>query len=77
MLEPEKNFGVRYSEVLRLLYFDIVRYHYIDVMHNLLLRTAKNLLSVRLSLGTLTHAALEKIQETVDKMHIPSHVENT
>ena len=31
--ECEKKFGVRYSDLLRLPYFDIVEYHVIDPMH--------------------------------------------
>lgn len=64
----ERKFGVRYSELLRLPYFDVVRYHCIDVMHNLLLGTAKNLLNVWLSMSVLTPRMLELVQEKVDKM---------
>ena len=72
MLKLEKQFGTRYSELLRLPYFDIVRYHCVDVMHNLLLGTAKNLLSVWLSNSVLTPSSIELIQEKVDKMATPA-----
>ena len=39
--ECEKKFGVRYLDLLRLPYFNIVKYHIVDSMHNLLLGTAK------------------------------------
>lgn len=44
--QPEclKNHGVRYSVLLQLPYFDIVRCHIIDPMHNLLLGTAKHVM---------------------------------
>ena len=45
--EMHNNWGVRYSELLRLPYFDIVRYHIVDPMHNLLLGTAKNMIDDR------------------------------
>ena len=40
----ERQFGIRYSELLRLPYLDIVRCHLVDPMHNLFLGTAKKLL---------------------------------
>ena len=73
MLELEKSFGVIYSELLLLPYFDIVRYHCIDVTHNLPLGTAKNLVSVWLLLGIFKNAGMEKIQEKEDEMHTPSY----
>ena len=36
-----KNHGVRYSVLLQLSYFNVVRFHVIDAMHNRLLGTAK------------------------------------
>lgn len=44
--QVEKKYGVRYSELLRLPYFDIVEYHVIDPMHNLLLGTAKHMVNL-------------------------------
>ena len=46
-----KKWSVRYSELLRLPYFDIVRYHCLDVMHNLMLGTAKHMMNIWKSLG--------------------------
>ena len=74
MLKLEKEFGTKYSELLRLPYFDVVRHHCVDVMHNLLLGTATNLLSVWLSTSALTTKTLELIQEKVDKMETPAHL---
>ena len=43
----QKQWGIRYSELLRLgPYFNIARNHVIDPMHNLLLGTAKNMMAV-------------------------------
>lgn len=44
--EIEKEQGIRYSELLELSYFDPIRMCIIDPMHNLLLGTAKHMLSV-------------------------------
>ena len=71
-LKLEKKYGSRYSELLRLPYFNVVRYHCIDVTHNLLLGTAKNLLNVWLSRSVLTQRTLELVQEKVDKMETPA-----
>ena len=38
-IELERQYGVRYTELLRLPYFDVVEYHVVDPMHNLLLYT--------------------------------------
>ena len=42
--QVERQFSIRYSELLRLPYFDVVRCHLVDPMHNLFLGTAKKLL---------------------------------
>ena len=70
----EKQYGIRYSELLRLPYFDIVSHHCIDVMHNLLLGTSKHLLSVWLSSGVLSPKIMKTIQEKVDKMETPAYI---
>ena len=38
--------NVRYSKLLRLLYFDIIIHHVTDAMHNTYLGTAKHLVSI-------------------------------
>lgn len=42
----EKQAGVRYSDLLRLPYFDIIRCHLVDPMHNLFLGTSKRMVSL-------------------------------
>ena len=39
----EQEIGVRYSELIRLPYLNVVRCHVVDPMHNLFLGTAKNI----------------------------------
>ena len=70
----EKQFGVRYSELLRLPYFDIVRYHCVDVMHNLLLGTAKNMLNVWKTCGLLSKEDLHSLQDKIDNIQVPPQV---
>ena len=62
----QKKWGVRYSELQRL--FNIVRYHCVDVMHNLLLGTAKDMMDTWKSIGLLSADQMDLIQETVNKV---------
>ena len=43
--EMEKKTGVRYSLLTQLPYFDSIRMHVVDPMHNLLLGTAKHMMN--------------------------------
>ena len=68
----ERKYGVRYSELLRLPYFDIIHYHVIDPMHNLLLGTAKHMLSLWKELELLNSEHFSIIQEKVDQIKVPT-----
>ena len=57
----EANFGVRYSVLLQLPYFDPVWYTVIDIMHNMLLGTGKHMFKVWLKLEILNVRNLEEI----------------
>ena len=70
----ESNFGVRYSELLRLPYFDCIRFTVIDPMHNLFLGTAKHMMETWLSKSVLSTSDLEKIQEKVDAVNVPTNI---
>lgn len=68
--KQEKNklisqYGVRYSVLLRLPYFDIIRMHVIDPMHNLLLGTAKHMMEVWTEREILNNKNFQKIEEMV------------
>ena len=65
---------VRYSELLRLSYFDVVRCHLVDPMHNLFLGTSKRMLSIWKEKGFLDPSKLEKLQEKVDSINPPANV---
>ena len=70
----ESDFGCRYSELLRLSYFDPVKMHVIDPMHGLFLGTAKKMLEIWQSLESLKKSHFQRIQEIVDAMKVPSDV---
>ena len=70
----ESLYGARYSDLLRLPYFDCIRFTIIDPMHNLFLGTAKRMMEMWLELSLLTRADLEKVQQKVDSTNIPSNI---
>ena len=67
----EKAYGVRYSILNELPYFDCVRLHAIDPMHNLLLGTPKRMIAMWKSNGLLPDKDLQVIQARVDKFRLP------
>ena len=69
-----KAHGVKYSVLLLLPYFDIVRFHVVDAMHNLLLGTAKNVTRIWCETGILTSKALHGIQSVVNSITVPVDV---
>jgi len=72
--EIEKGAGIRYSELLRLPYFDIVRCHLVDPMHNLFLGTAKKVLKLWRDRKLLTERKFEEIQELMDEINPPADI---
>ena len=70
----EREYGCRYSVLLELPYYDVIRMCVVDPMHNLLLGTAKHMISVWKSQGYITDRDLHSIQQTVDNFVTPSDV---
>ena len=70
----ERQYGIRYSELLRLKYFDIVEFHVIDPMHNLLLGTAKYLLTMWKDDQIFTRSQFDYIQQEVNAIGIPPSI---
>ena len=66
--------GVRYSILLEVPYFDIVRYHIIDPMHNLLLGTAKHVMKTWISKGIITTKDLEVIEKEALEIKFPGRM---
>ena len=72
--ELSSEYGLRYSVLLKLKYFDVVRMHVIDPMHNLLLGTAKHVMEVWTAKGILDKHDLKQIEAAAAKIIIPSSV---
>lgn len=70
----EREYGCRYTVLLELPYYDVVRMCIVDPMHNLLLGTAKHMLTVWKSEGILLDRHFALIQEKVDSFVTPSDV---
>jgi hypothetical protein len=70
----EKGYGVRYSELHRLPYYNPVRMHTIDPMHNLYLGTAKHVFKTWCKIGILSPDKLLKIDEMMQNVKVPTDV---
>lgn len=73
----EHEHGSRYSELMRLPYFDCVRFTIIDPMHNLFLGTSKYILkNIWLSEDSplISRKDMSAIQEIVDSTKLPSTI---
>ena len=70
----EREYGCRYSVLLELPYFDPVRMCVVDPMHNLLLGTAKHMLSIWTDLKLLTSKEFMTIQDHVDRFLVPNDI---
>ena len=70
----EHQYGVKYSVLFELPYFDPNRMVLIDPMHNLLLGTAKHMLNVWKETGKIKPNDMELMQEKVDSFVGPSDV---
>ena len=70
--KEESEFGCRYSELLRLLYFDAPRMLIIDPMHNLFLGTTKHVLKdIWIGTGIIHNDMFEKIQDRINSAMVP------
>ena len=72
--EIEREQGCRYSALIKLPYFDVIRFSVVDPMHNLLLGTAKHVLSVWTATGVLQKSHFESIQAKVDTFVTPTDI---
>ena len=73
----EKQYGVRFSELLLLPYFDCVRFHTIDPMHCLFQGTAKYIMQkiwLDDNKPLLTKKDLSRIQSKLDEIKAPSSI---
>lgn len=70
----EKEYGVRYSVLLELEYFDPIRMTIIDPMHNLFLGTAKRMLILWKDSKILLPEHFNEIQKRMEQVQCPSDV---
>ena len=70
-----KSTGVRWSELLRLPYFDPIRFITVDPMHCLFLGIAKWIVKrLWVDEGILNQESLKKIQKKMDEFQVPSNL---
>ena len=72
--ELEKENSVRYSAMFKLPYFDPIRFHVVDIMHNVFLGSAKHHLQILIENGYLSPAHIAEIDEVQKKIKLPSEV---
>ena len=72
--EIEKAFGVRYTELLRLSYFNVIRHHVVEPMHNLYLGIAKHTTSTWKDRNILKADDFSLIQEKIDLLIPPPKI---
>ena len=70
----ESEFGCRYSCLLQLPYFDVVRMSIIDPMHNLYLGTAKRMFSIIWINDMLDGTSIQLVNERIASLIVPPEV---
>ena len=70
----ESQYGVRYSALLDLPYFDPLDCTAIDSMHNLFLGTGKHIFGVWVDLDILTKQNLKELEGKIKLFHVPHDV---
>ena len=66
----ERRIGCRYSALLDLSYFDPVRYHVIDLMHNIFEGTAKRMFQYWLENNIIQQCHLKNLEKRVENVKI-------
>ena len=70
--EAESKYGVRYSVLLSLPYFDPVRFTVIDIMHNMYLGTGKHLFQTWIDEKLLINSQLTQIDNMIKLFRMPA-----
>ena len=68
------KFGVRFSNLLNIPYFNPVRCHVIDPMHNLLLGTSKHMLEIWVKLELVTKNSFDTIEKAASLLSCPNDI---
>ena len=74
MRKKESKYGVRYSILLALPYFDPVKLTVVDPMHNLFIGTGKHAFKVWMDLRMFTTAQLKGFESMIGAFHTPAMV---
>ena len=69
-----QQWGIKYSELVLLPHFDVVRYHVIDPMHCIFLGLAKHTIQTWKDVGVLQNKHFSLLQEKVDRIVPPSKI---
>ena len=72
-LDIQKKNGVRYSELIRLPYFDIIRMSITDPMHTILLGLVHN--EAKLCLSSLPNAIMSQFYSRIQRVKVPYDIE--
>ena len=72
--KAESEYGVRYSVLLSLPYFDPVKFTVIDIMHNMYLGTGKHLLQTWINEQLLTDNQLTQVENMVKLFRMPANI---
>ena len=70
----EQLYGCRYSVLLELPYFDIVKHNLIDPMHNLLLGTGKYIFGLWVDKKILTPEKVREIEHRIQQFCVPYNI---
>lgn len=70
----ERVYGIRFSELLRLPYYDSIRFSVVDPMHNVLLGSAKHIVVLWKENGIIQNTHFTFVQDIVDKFVTPADV---
>ena len=69
-----RSYGAKYSKLSEVPYFNVVRYHVIDPMHNIVLGNAKFVMKVWKDLNLLNAKSCTVLQQKVDSVIPPPKV---
>ena len=70
--EVEQTYGAKYSELLNLPHFNIVKYHVVDPMHNLFLGLAKYTINTWKKLRIIKEHEFNLLQNKIDSVNPPT-----
>ena len=71
-VEKESKYGIRFSEFHRLPYFDPIKMHAVDPMHNLFLGAAKHIFTIWVGTNVLDASKLTIHDERQKLLNVPS-----